>query len=696
MGDQHRPLAQSSSRSGTNVCSSRMLPWVHQRSLLRHRPTSRPCPPSCSRRRWSVSPVVSPPPAAQLLGLIAELDRRSAWGTWGCRSMAHWLSWHAGIDIGAAREQVRTARALEVLALTAERFGRGELSYSKVRALTRIATPGTEADLIEIAATATASQLERFVQAYRRSLVAEEAAAERAIERRRLSWSWDDDGSLRVSARLPPEDGAQFLAGLASAAAALSSATIGTDHGQRHADALVAMAEGFLAAPPTTRTGGDRTQIVLHIEPEALADPVLDPACDPAARRPLARRPLARRPLARRAHPTAGWALPRQRGRRGPISRMAPGLRGRPCAACAATPALCPSSSGPTGRCSTSAGAPARSPGRFDERSPGVTRGAASPAATTRAGSMPTTSCTGPTAGRRNSRTSVFSVGCIIASSTRVGIASSSVLTARSRSAIPPDGCSSRSPPVPVPAGMPLPAVARQDALRATWAGERFDLDLAVSSTRWAQLREGAMPPGAPAGRFRGNVVHARPVIPRSAIPGPLIRPSAMGFNNPAMPWGELEARLSGKRLANGRAPGSPSWNAGGDGPAWSRKRQPFEPPVPERRPAGRPPPMPSCTATRTSPSSTVPRIRRSSPKRQPGSVSKRSRSPTTTGCTASSASPRRPGRSGCRPCSAPRSRSSGEVGTSSGWSGRSGDRAPGRRLGGGPPARGVARPAAR
>ncbi len=57
-----------------------------------------------------------------------------------------------------------------------------------------------------------------------------------------------------------------------------------------------------------------------------------------------------------------------------------------------------------------------------------------------------------------------------------------------------------------------------------------------------------------------------------------------MGFNNPAMPWGELEARLSGKRLANGRAPGSPSWNAGGDGPAWSRKRQPFEPPVPERR----------------------------------------------------------------------------------------------------------------
>ncbi|MEO7397240.1 MAG: PHP domain-containing protein, partial [Ilumatobacteraceae bacterium] len=55
-----------------------------------------------------------------------------------------------------------------------------------------------------------------------------------------------------------------------------------------------------------------------------------------------------------------------------------------------------------------------------------------------------------------------------------------------------------------------------------------------------------------------------------------------MGFNNPAMPWRELEQTLSGvkQRSANGRAAGSPSWNAGGDGPAWSRKRQPFEPAV--------------------------------------------------------------------------------------------------------------------
>jgi error-prone DNA polymerase len=50
-----------------------------------------------------------------------------------------------------------------------------------------------------------------------------------------------------------------------------------------------------------------------------------------------------------------------------------------------------------------------------------------------------------------------------------------------------------------------------------------------------------------------------------------------MGFNNPSMPWSEIE-RLLSERGKDGRAPGSPSWNAGGDGPAWSRKRQPFEP----------------------------------------------------------------------------------------------------------------------
>ena len=134
-----------------------------------------------------------------------------------------------------------------------------------------------------------------------------------------------------------------------------------------------------------------------------------------------------------------------------------------------------------------------------------------------------------------------------------------------------------------------------------------------------------------------------------------------MGFNNPSWTWKELEAALSGRRAGgeqtkrrDGRAPGSPSWNAGGDGPAWSRKRQPFEATASSGAPAQCP--TPSCTATPTSASSTAPPTPRSWPRRRPGSAWRRWPSPTTTASTAWCASPRRPGPSGCPRCSAPSS----------------------------------------
>ncbi|MDQ3571148.1 MAG: 13E12 repeat family protein, partial [Actinomycetota bacterium] len=71
------------------------------------------------------------------LGLVAEFDRREGWASWGCRSCAHWLSWRCGVALNAAREKVRVARKLEDLPDISEAFSRGELSYSKVRALTR-------------------------------------------------------------------------------------------------------------------------------------------------------------------------------------------------------------------------------------------------------------------------------------------------------------------------------------------------------------------------------------------------------------------------------------------------------------------------------------------------------------------------------------------------------------------------------
>ena len=73
--------------------------------------------------------------------LVGEFDRRAGYEQWGCRSAAAWLSWHCGLDMRAAREKVRVARALEELPAITQEFALGKLSYSKVRAPTRVATP---------------------------------------------------------------------------------------------------------------------------------------------------------------------------------------------------------------------------------------------------------------------------------------------------------------------------------------------------------------------------------------------------------------------------------------------------------------------------------------------------------------------------------------------------------------------------
>src|SRR5690606_29352511 len=83
------------------------------------------------------------------LKLIAEFDRRHGWADWSTQSCAHWLNWKCGIDLGAAREKVRVAHALEDLPMISEAMQQGQLSYSKVRALTRVADATTEDYLLQ-------------------------------------------------------------------------------------------------------------------------------------------------------------------------------------------------------------------------------------------------------------------------------------------------------------------------------------------------------------------------------------------------------------------------------------------------------------------------------------------------------------------------------------------------------------------
>src|SRR5690606_13950057 len=134
---------------------------------------------------------------------------------------AHWLGWKCGIDQGAAREKVRVARALEALPKISAAMAGGELSYSKVRALSRVATPATEDTLLMIALHGTAAHVEKVVRHFRRaqeSIALEREA--RQLATRGLHYHYDDDGSLVLQARLPAEAGALLVKALDQATAA--------------------------------------------------------------------------------------------------------------------------------------------------------------------------------------------------------------------------------------------------------------------------------------------------------------------------------------------------------------------------------------------------------------------------------------------------------------------------------------------
>lgn len=207
--------------------------------------------------------------------LLAQFDELEGWGVWGARSCAQWLSWRCSLAPGAARERVRVARRLNELPLVREAFAAGELSYCKVRALTRIATLEIEEQLVELARHATGAQLEKLVRGYRGALAATVDGAQRAHERRYIGWSWDEDGSLVIQGRLPAEDGALLLTAIQAAEdhAPDSSREDAADSpaGARRADALISVARSALAAGDAERHGGDRCELVVHVDVATLA-----------------------------------------------------------------------------------------------------------------------------------------------------------------------------------------------------------------------------------------------------------------------------------------------------------------------------------------------------------------------------------------------------------------------------------------
>lgn len=216
------------------------------------------------------------------LMLIAEFDRRNGWADAATKSCAHWLNWKCGIALGAAREKVRVARALENLPRVCAAMACGKLSYSKVREITRVASAETEDTLLMIAEHGTAQHVEKLVRAFRRCQDAEELSREaRQQQNRCVSYRYDDDGSLIIHCRLPAEAGAMVLKALELAVEQLPAVANDVPAGTsrqiipfsvRRADALARVAESFVAHEALEASGADRHQIVVHVAAETLRD----------------------------------------------------------------------------------------------------------------------------------------------------------------------------------------------------------------------------------------------------------------------------------------------------------------------------------------------------------------------------------------------------------------------------------------
>jgi len=216
---------------------------------------------------------------ARLLDLIREFDARGGWSN-GFRSCAAWLSWRVGFAPGAAREHVRVARAVGTLARLAQALARGELSYAKVRELTRVATPETEERLLAVGRAGTAEHVERIVRGWRRmDRKGEAAEAARQHAGRALHVYQDEDGTVRIRGRLAPEVGALLVKALDAARETLyqrrraeAPEADPPTMEQQQADALAVLAETALHHGIDPGAPGERYQVVVHVDAAVLAD----------------------------------------------------------------------------------------------------------------------------------------------------------------------------------------------------------------------------------------------------------------------------------------------------------------------------------------------------------------------------------------------------------------------------------------
>ncbi|MCP4301262.1 MAG: DUF222 domain-containing protein [Gammaproteobacteria bacterium] len=223
---------------------------------------------------------------SQLLSLIREFDEQQYWAELGFLSCAHWLNFACGFGMNSARERLRVAHALAGLPKINEEFSAGKISYSKVRAITRVADENNEDYLLMTAHHGTAHHVERLVAQYRRARKLQDAEfANEQYLKREVTYYYDHDGYLVLKARMPADQGEQIVKALEMAMdAANDVAANQVPSGQtsevieaeekepiaaRRADALAGIAETYMNNNESSGSTADRYQVVIHVAANA-------------------------------------------------------------------------------------------------------------------------------------------------------------------------------------------------------------------------------------------------------------------------------------------------------------------------------------------------------------------------------------------------------------------------------------------
>jgi Domain of unknown function (DUF222)/HNH endonuclease len=212
----------------------------------------------------------------ELLVLIRQFDERAGWLKWGLGNCAEWLHYRCDFSMNAAREKVRVAHALKTLPEVAAAFSSGSLSYSKVRAMTRVAGIHNENELLSFALKTTTARVEERCRELKCGTVDSLDGAQRAFANRSLRVSRNAErGMMTITIELPLETGELVEKALDKARddSVSKAEFVDASWSARQADAMVEMASSYLSGnAENTRNNSDDYLVTIHVDQSALTD----------------------------------------------------------------------------------------------------------------------------------------------------------------------------------------------------------------------------------------------------------------------------------------------------------------------------------------------------------------------------------------------------------------------------------------